>query len=264
MSLVNFTAREITCKIVYYGPGRSGKTTNLQYIFGRVPDTRRGRMVSLATQGDRTLFFDFLPHRPGEHLGVPDQVPAVHRAGAELLQRDAEAGAAGRGRRRVRGRQPGAAVRRQPREPAEPAGEPAEPGRGRAHDADRVPVQQAGPAGRAGAAAVRAGRGAQLPRACRASARTRCTAAACSRRSRASPSSCCASWPREGLPNEHAAGRSPVRRARGGRGQPHRGDGRPRRGERAGLGVQPAASSTRDRAWARRTCWAPSGTRCWR
>ena len=61
MSLVNFTAREITCKIVYYGPGRSGKTTNLQYIFGRVPESRRGRMISLATQGDRTLFFDFLP-----------------------------------------------------------------------------------------------------------------------------------------------------------------------------------------------------------
>jgi hypothetical protein len=61
MSLVNYAAREITCKIVYYGPGRSGKTTNLQYIFGRVPDARRGRMVSLATQGDRTLFFDFLP-----------------------------------------------------------------------------------------------------------------------------------------------------------------------------------------------------------
>ncbi len=61
MSLVNFTAREITCKIVYYGPGRSGKTTNLQYVYGRVPDSRRGRMVSLATQSDRTLFFDFLP-----------------------------------------------------------------------------------------------------------------------------------------------------------------------------------------------------------
>src|SRR5688500_6726722 len=61
MSLVNFTTREITCKIVYYGPGRSGKTTNLQYIFGRVPESRRGRMVSLATHGDRTLFFDFLP-----------------------------------------------------------------------------------------------------------------------------------------------------------------------------------------------------------
>jgi signal recognition particle receptor subunit beta len=61
MSLVNFAAREITCKIVYYGPGRSGKTTNLQYIFGRVPEGRRGEMVSLATKGDRTLFFDFLP-----------------------------------------------------------------------------------------------------------------------------------------------------------------------------------------------------------
>jgi hypothetical protein len=61
MSLVNFTTREITCKIVYYGPGRSGKTTNLQYIYGQVPDERRGRMVSLATQTDRTLFFDFLP-----------------------------------------------------------------------------------------------------------------------------------------------------------------------------------------------------------
>ena len=61
MSLVNFTTREITCKIVYYGPGRSGKTTNLQYIYGQVPDARKGRMVSLATQTDRTLFFDFLP-----------------------------------------------------------------------------------------------------------------------------------------------------------------------------------------------------------
>ena len=61
MSLVNFTTREITCKIVYYGPGRSGKTTNLHYVYGRVPDSRRGRMVSLATQTDRTLFFDFLP-----------------------------------------------------------------------------------------------------------------------------------------------------------------------------------------------------------
>ena len=61
MPLVNFTTREITCKIVYYGPGRSGKTTNLHYIYGRVPESRRGRMVSLATQTDRTLFFDFLP-----------------------------------------------------------------------------------------------------------------------------------------------------------------------------------------------------------
>ena len=61
MSLVNFTTREITCKIVYYGPGRSGKTTNLQYVYSQVPVDRKGRMVSLATQTDRTLFFDFLP-----------------------------------------------------------------------------------------------------------------------------------------------------------------------------------------------------------
>ena len=69
MSLVNFTAREITCKIVYYGPGRSGKTTNLQYIYSRVPEERRGRMVSLATQTDRTLFFDFLPIELGTISG---------------------------------------------------------------------------------------------------------------------------------------------------------------------------------------------------
>src|SRR4030095_13472067 len=64
MSRVNFRTRESTCKIVYYGPGRSGKTTNLQYIYGRVPDSRRGRMASLATPTDLTLFFDFLPLDP--------------------------------------------------------------------------------------------------------------------------------------------------------------------------------------------------------
>ena len=61
MSLVNYQTREITCKIVYYGPGRSGKTSNLHYIYGQVPEDRKGQMVSLATQTDRTLFFDFLP-----------------------------------------------------------------------------------------------------------------------------------------------------------------------------------------------------------
>lgn len=69
MSLVNFTTREITCKIVYYGPGRSGKTTNLQYVYGRVPEDRRGRMVSLATETERTLFFDFLPLELGSISG---------------------------------------------------------------------------------------------------------------------------------------------------------------------------------------------------
>jgi hypothetical protein len=61
VSLVNYATREITCKIVYYGPGRSGKTTNLQYIHDQVPRGRKGNLVSLATQTDRTLFFDFLP-----------------------------------------------------------------------------------------------------------------------------------------------------------------------------------------------------------
>lgn len=61
MPIVNYASREITCKIVYYGPGRSGKTTNLHYIYDSVPESRRGAMVSLATQNERTLFFDFLP-----------------------------------------------------------------------------------------------------------------------------------------------------------------------------------------------------------
>jgi mutual gliding-motility protein MglA len=69
MPLVNYAAREITCKIVYYGPGRSGKTTNLHYIHGHVPEDRRGAMVSLATKTDRTLFFDFLPLDLGKVSG---------------------------------------------------------------------------------------------------------------------------------------------------------------------------------------------------
>lgn len=69
MSLVNYSTREITCKIVYYGPGRSGKSTNLQYIHSRVPWDRKGEMVSLATDSDRTLFFDFLPLELGRISG---------------------------------------------------------------------------------------------------------------------------------------------------------------------------------------------------
>ncbi|HEU0012395.1 MAG TPA: GTPase domain-containing protein [Longimicrobium sp.] len=69
MSLVNYSTREITSKIVYYGPGRSGKTTNLQYVHSQVPEDRRGRMVSLATETDRTLFFDFLPLELGTISG---------------------------------------------------------------------------------------------------------------------------------------------------------------------------------------------------
>jgi len=61
MSTINFSAREINFKIVYYGPGLSGKTTNLKQIYDQVPAESKGEMVSLATEDERTLFFDFLP-----------------------------------------------------------------------------------------------------------------------------------------------------------------------------------------------------------
>ncbi len=61
MSFINFAAREINCKIVYYGAGLGGKTTNLQFIFDKTNETQKGKMISLATETDRTLFFDFLP-----------------------------------------------------------------------------------------------------------------------------------------------------------------------------------------------------------
>jgi signal recognition particle receptor subunit beta len=61
MSMINYASREINCKIVYYGPGLGGKTTNLETIYGKVAPDTRGKMVSLATETERTLFFDFLP-----------------------------------------------------------------------------------------------------------------------------------------------------------------------------------------------------------
>jgi hypothetical protein len=61
LSFINFAAREINCKIVYYGPGLGGKTTNLQVVYDKTADKQKGKMISLATESDRTLFFDFLP-----------------------------------------------------------------------------------------------------------------------------------------------------------------------------------------------------------
>ncbi len=61
MTFINYAAKEINCKIVYYGPGLGGKTTNLQYIYNKTPPAAKGKMISLATEADRTLFFDFLP-----------------------------------------------------------------------------------------------------------------------------------------------------------------------------------------------------------
>jgi mutual gliding-motility protein MglA len=97
MSLVNYSTREITCKVVYYGPGRSGKTSNLQYVHAFLPEERKGPMVSLATETDRTLFFDFLPLDLGTISGfrtrmqlytVPGQV--YYNATRKLVLRGAD------------------------------------------------------------------------------------------------------------------------------------------------------------------------------
>ncbi|ADV68620.1 GTP-binding protein [Deinococcus maricopensis] len=94
MSTINFAAREINCKIVYYGPGMSGKTTNLKHVFTKIPGHLRGEMVSLATEDERTLFFDFLPLDLGSVQGfktrfhlytVPGQV--FYNASRKLILR---------------------------------------------------------------------------------------------------------------------------------------------------------------------------------
>jgi mutual gliding-motility protein MglA len=61
MSMINYASREINCKVVYYGPGLGGKTTNLEFVYNKVAPASRGKMISLATETERTLFFDFLP-----------------------------------------------------------------------------------------------------------------------------------------------------------------------------------------------------------
>ncbi len=69
MSFINYASREINCKIVYYGPGLCGKTTNLQFIYSKTAPEAKGKMISLATETERTLFFDFLPLALGEIKG---------------------------------------------------------------------------------------------------------------------------------------------------------------------------------------------------
>ncbi|MCA9608026.1 MAG: gliding-motility protein MglA [Myxococcales bacterium] len=69
MSFINYLSREINCKIVYYGPGLCGKTTNLQFIYNKTNPEAKGKMISLATETERTLFFDFLPLALGEIRG---------------------------------------------------------------------------------------------------------------------------------------------------------------------------------------------------
>ncbi len=97
MSFVNYKTKEIHCKIVYYGPGLSGKTTNLQFIYNRTNPATKGRLISLATQTERTLFFDFLPLAIGKIRGfnlrfhlytVPGQV--FYDASRKLILRGAD------------------------------------------------------------------------------------------------------------------------------------------------------------------------------
>ncbi len=94
MSFVNYNTREINCKIVYYGPGLGGKTTNIQYVYQRTSGESKGKMISLNTENERTLFFDFLPLDLGEIRGfktrfhlytVPGQV--FYEASRKLILR---------------------------------------------------------------------------------------------------------------------------------------------------------------------------------
>ena len=149
MVLFNYSTKELTAKVVYYGPGLCGKTTNLQWIHEKLPIKNKGKMLSLATETDRTLFFDFLPIELGTIRGmrtriqlytVPGQV--FYNATRRMVLKGADCVV-------LRGRQPGGDARRQPRELREPAPEPrGERDRPR-RDPDGAPVQQARPAERA-------------------------------------------------------------------------------------------------------------------
>ena len=97
MPFINFPAREINCKLVYYGPGLGGKTANLQWIYEHTGNSQKGKMVSLATETDRTLFFDFLPLDLGTVRGfrtrfhlytVPGQV--FYEASRRLILKGAD------------------------------------------------------------------------------------------------------------------------------------------------------------------------------
>jgi mutual gliding-motility protein MglA len=98
MSMINYAVREINCKLVYYGPGLGGKTTNLEYIYGKVQPATRGKLISLATEQERTLFFDFLPVDLGSIRGfrtrfhlytVPGQV--YYNASRRLILKGVDA-----------------------------------------------------------------------------------------------------------------------------------------------------------------------------
>jgi len=97
LSFINYSTKELNCKIVYYGPGLCGKTTNLQYIYNKTDEKNKGKMISLATETERTLFFDFMPLKLGEIKGfkvrfhlytVPGQV--FYNASRKLILKGAD------------------------------------------------------------------------------------------------------------------------------------------------------------------------------
>src|SRR2546425_536514 len=95
MSMINYASREINCKLVYYGPGLGGKTTNLEHIYGKVSPNTRGKMISLATETERTLFFDFLPVDLGTIRGFKTRFHLYTVPGKVSSRRSAVSGSAG-------------------------------------------------------------------------------------------------------------------------------------------------------------------------
>ena len=91
MALINHRAREIHFKVVYYGPGLSGKTTNLRFLHDRLPPERRGRLISIATDHERTLFFDFMPIELGQISGMLTRFHLYTVPGQHYYQRSRRA-----------------------------------------------------------------------------------------------------------------------------------------------------------------------------
>src|SRR6266550_4595383 len=90
MVLFNYATKEITAKIVYYGPGLCGKTTNLQFIYESLPSNHKSKMLSLSTKTDRTLFFDFLPLDLGKIRGMRTKLQVYYNSTRQLVLKGAD------------------------------------------------------------------------------------------------------------------------------------------------------------------------------
>ena len=145
MVFFNHATRQMTTKIVYYGPGLCGKTTNLSAdLWSHLPEGAGRDGVPQHRDGPHPVLRS-AAHGRGHRRRVQDQAPALHGARAGLLQLHPQAGAQGGGRHRVRGRQPDRHAGRQPGEPPEPRRKPAGTGPGPQGHPHGVPVEQAGP-----------------------------------------------------------------------------------------------------------------------